>query len=77
LSSGALTSEDFRRYIDAFNRNDFETFGGYYAPQIHFQGQAGEFHSRAEVVSFYRQVKARVRETIGMRLDARCTRFLR
>jgi hypothetical protein len=66
LSPEALTSEDFRRYIDAFNRNDFETFGGYYAPQIHFQGQAGEFHSREQVVSFYRQVKARVRETIGI-----------
>ena len=66
MSPEALTSEDFRRYIDAFNRNDFETFGGYYAPQIHFQGQAGEFHSREQVVSFYRQVKARVRETIGI-----------
>jgi SnoaL-like protein len=64
LSPEALTSEDFRRYIDAFNRNDFETFGGYYAPQIHFQGQAGEFHSRERVVSFYSEVKARVRETI-------------
>jgi ketosteroid isomerase-like protein len=64
LSSQALTSADFRRYIDAFNRNDFETFGRYYAPQLHFQGQAGEFRSREQVVSFYRQVKARVRETI-------------
>ena len=64
MSPEALTSEDFRRYIDAFNRNDFETFGGYYAPQIHFHGQAGEFHSRERVVSFYSQVKARVRETI-------------
>jgi ketosteroid isomerase-like protein len=64
LSPEALTSAGFRRYIDAFNRNDFETFGGYYAPQIHFQGQAGEFHGREQVVSFYRQVKARVRETI-------------
>ncbi len=66
MSPEALTSEDFRRYIDAFNSNDFETFGGYYAPQIHFQGQAGEFHSREQVVSFYRQVKARIRETIGI-----------
>ena len=64
MSPGALTAADFRRYIDAFNRNDFETFGRYYAPQLHFQGQAGEFHSREQVVSFYRQVKARVRETI-------------
>ena len=66
MSPGALTGADFRRYIDAFNRNDFETFGRYYAPQLHFQGQAGEFHSREQVVSFYRQVKARVRETIGI-----------
>ena len=66
MSPEGLPAEDFRRYIDAFNRNDFETFGGYYAPQIHFQGQAGEFHSREQVVSFYRQVKARVRETIGI-----------
>jgi hypothetical protein len=64
LSREAISSEDFRRYIDAFNCNDFETFGGYYAPRLHFQGQAGEFHSREQVVSFYRQVKARVRETI-------------
>ena len=66
MSPQASPAEDFRRYIDAFNRSDFETFGGYYAPQIHFQGQAGEFHSREQVVSFYRQVKARVRETIGI-----------
>jgi hypothetical protein len=66
LSQEALSAADFRRYIDAFNRNDFETFSGYYAEQIHFQGQAGEFHSREQVVSFYRQVKARIRETIGI-----------
>jgi hypothetical protein len=60
----AITDADFRRYIAAFNRNDFAAFSQYYAPQIHFQGQAGDFHSRAEVVSFYRQVKTRLRETI-------------
>ena len=63
-SETAITDADFRRYIAAFNRNDFAAFSQYYAPQIHFQGQAGEFHSRADVVSFYRQVKTRLRETI-------------
>ncbi|MDB6010965.1 MAG: hypothetical protein JWL65_3215 [Gammaproteobacteria bacterium] len=63
-SETAITDADFRRYIAAFNRNDFAAFSQYYAPQIHFQGQAGDFHSRAEVVSFYRQVKTRLRETI-------------
>jgi hypothetical protein len=66
MSLEALTFADFSRYIDAFNHSDGDTFGAYYAPQIHFQGQAGEFHSREEVVNFYRQVKARVRETIGI-----------
>ena len=64
MTEGAITDADFHRYIAAFNRSDFAAFSQYYAPQIHFQGQAGEFHSRAEVVSFYRQVKARLRETI-------------
>jgi ketosteroid isomerase-like protein len=64
MVEGAITDADFRSYIAAFNRSDFAAFGEYYAPQIHFQGQAGEFHSRAEVVSFYREVKARLRETI-------------
>jgi hypothetical protein len=64
MSSRAITNADFHHYIAAFNCSDFAAFSQYYAPQIHFQGQAGEFHSRAEVVSFYRHVKARLRETI-------------
>ena len=64
MTEGAITDADFRGYIAAFNRSDFAAFSQYYAPQIHFQGQAGEFHSRAEVVSFYRQVKAKLHETI-------------
>jgi SnoaL-like domain len=64
MTEGTITDADFRSYIAAFNRSDFAAFGEYYAPQIHFQGQAGEFHSRAEVISFYREVKARLRETI-------------
>jgi ketosteroid isomerase-like protein len=64
MTEGAITEADFRHYIAAFNRSDFAAFSQYYAPQIHFQGQAGEFHRRAEVVSFYRQVKTRLNETI-------------
>ena len=64
MTEGAITEADFRHYIAAFNRSDFAAFSQYYAPQIHFQGQAGEFHGRAEVVSFYRRVKARLSETI-------------
>jgi hypothetical protein len=64
MTEGPITDTDFRRYIAAFNRSDFAAFGQYYAPHIHFQGQAGEFHNRAEVVSFYRHVKTRLRETV-------------
>jgi hypothetical protein len=66
-AAGNLTAADFHRYIAAFNGNDFEAFGQYYAPGIHFQGQGGEFHDREAVLSFYRQVKSRVRETITVR----------
>jgi hypothetical protein len=66
-SPGVLTVEDFHRYIEAFNRSDFEAFGHYYAPGIHFQGQGGEFHSREEVLRFYRKVKSRLCETITVR----------
>jgi hypothetical protein len=59
-----MTAEDFRRYLEAFNRSDFESFGEYLSPNIHFEGQAGEFHSRAQVLSFYAQVKARLEEKI-------------
>lgn len=64
LSAGGLTETDFREYIAAFNRNDFEGFGRYYAEDVIFEGRAGKFSKRADVLSFYRTVKSRMRETI-------------
>jgi hypothetical protein len=63
-SAGGLTEADFREYIAAFNRNDFEGFGRYYADDVIFEGRAGHFTKRADVLDFYRTVKARMRETI-------------
>jgi len=54
----------FDRYIDAFNRSDFDTFGGYYADDIRFEGQGGSFSDRASVLDFYRNVKSRIDETL-------------
>ena len=59
-----LGERDFRNYIAAFNRNDFAGFSRYYATDVKFEGRAGTFNSRDQVVAFYREVKARMRETI-------------
>jgi predicted ester cyclase len=64
---GPLGEGEFRRYIDAFNRSSFEEFGGYYAPDVDFDGRGGHFQGRDEVLSFYRRVKSRVRETLSVR----------
>jgi ketosteroid isomerase-like protein len=56
--------EWFDRYIEAFNRSDFATFGGYYAEDVQFEGQGGSFVGRAAVLDFYRQVKSRLEETL-------------
>jgi ketosteroid isomerase-like protein len=61
-----LTDTDFRDYIAAFNRSDFTGFSRYYAPDVEFVGRAGQFRGRDAVVQFYRQVHARVRETINI-----------
>lgn len=63
-SAGGLTEQDFRDYIAAFNRNDFEGFGKYYAEDVVFEGRGRHFKNREEVLSFYREVKQRMRETI-------------
>jgi hypothetical protein len=64
LNAGGLTEADFREYIAAFNRDDFEGFGRYYADDVIFEGRAGQFRKRADVLSFYRTVKSRLRERI-------------
>jgi len=66
LQAGGLTEADFRNYIAAFNRNDFEGFGRFYAEDVVFEGRAGKFGRRADVLSFYRDVKSRVRETLTL-----------
>jgi len=57
-------ARDFERYIDAFNRDDFDAFGAYYSPHVDFRGQGGRFQGRQAVLSFYHGVKRRVRETL-------------
>ena len=65
--AGGLTEADFRAYIAAFNRSDFDGFSKYYAEDVEFEGRGRHFKSRAEVLTFYREVKSRMRETITIK----------
>jgi ketosteroid isomerase-like protein len=62
-----LSEADYREYIAAFNRSDFESFSRFYAADVEFQGRAGHFVGRDAVVGFYRGVHARLRERIEIR----------
>jgi ketosteroid isomerase-like protein len=59
-----ITEQDFRDYIAAFNRNDFEGFGRFYAEDVAFDGRAASCRTRDDLLAFYRKVKARIRETL-------------
>jgi ketosteroid isomerase-like protein len=62
--SGAAPQSWFEAYLDAFNRDDFDKLGSYYAQDVQFEGQAAQLHGRLAVLEFYRAVKARVDERI-------------
>jgi ketosteroid isomerase-like protein len=61
-----LTESDFRTYLDGFNRCDFDAFGRFYASDVEFLGRAARLKGRDAVVSFYRDVKSRVREILTL-----------
>ncbi len=53
-------------YLDAFNHNDFEGFGAYYAQDVQFFGQAATLTGRSAILDFYRGVKARIDERVDL-----------
>lgn len=60
-----LTEDDFRAYVAAFNANDFDGFGRYYADDVVFElGSMKRIEGRANILSFYRQVKAHIHEVV-------------
>ena len=65
--AGGITEQDFRQYIDAFNRADFDGFGKFYAADVEFEGRGRHFRNRDEVLAFYREVKSKMRETITVK----------
>src|SRR5262245_16088024 len=62
----ALGASEFYAYLDAFNRNKFSELGRFYAHNVEFNGRAAQCRGRNEVVSFYRMVKTRIRETLTL-----------
>lgn len=66
MSGEAGTRAWFERYLEAFNAAEFATFGAYYHPQVEFHGQAARLVGREAVLAFYRHVRARIDEHIGL-----------
>lgn len=56
----------FEAYLAAFNGNDFEGFGAYYADDVQFFGQAATLVGRDAVLDFYRGIKSRVDERVDL-----------
>jgi hypothetical protein len=56
----------FEAYVEAFNRNDYEGFGRYYAEDVIFHGQAAQLVGRDAVLAFYRTVKSKLDETLDL-----------
>lgn len=60
-----MNAVDYADYIDCFNRNDFEGFGRFYCPDVVFElGEKKRIVGKQAILDFYRDVKARVRETL-------------
>jgi len=60
-----MTEERFRAYIDAFNRDDYSTFGDYYQDDVVLviAGKT-ELRGRDNIFAFYKTVKSQTRRTI-------------
>jgi hypothetical protein len=60
-----MNKQLYREYIAAFNRDDFEGFSKYYADDVVLNlGNRKTIHGRQGIIGFYREVKARIRETL-------------
>lgn len=53
----------YDRYIDAFNRSDFDTFSAYYADDILFEGSRGSVRGLSAVLDDFRLLKRRMHQT--------------
>lgn len=60
-----MTEDDFRSYVAAFNANDFDGFGKFYADDVVFElGGRKTIVGRENILAFYREVKAHIVEVV-------------
>jgi len=60
-----MTEDDFRRYVAAFNANDYAGFGMFYADDVVFElGSMKRIVGRGAILDFYREVKAHITEVV-------------
>lgn len=59
-----MNKNQFRDYIDCFNRDDFPGFSRYYTDDVVLELPRKTLHGPQAIVDFYREVKARIRETL-------------
>ena len=63
-----MNKQLFAEYIDSFNRDDFAGFSKYYAEDVVLElGKRKTLHGRQAIIDFYREVKAKIRETLVIR----------
>ncbi len=60
-----MTRDDFQRYLDAFNNDDFDGFSSFYADDVDFNlGDRKRIVGKQGIVDFYRPVKEHIREDL-------------
>lgn len=60
-----MNRADYADYVACFNANDFDGFGRYYHDDVVFTlGDKKQIIGRENILDFYRDVKAKVRETL-------------
>jgi hypothetical protein len=60
-----MTEDDFRGCVAAFNANDFDGFGRFYADDVVFElGAMKRIDGRDNILAFYREVKAHIVEVV-------------
>jgi hypothetical protein len=63
-----MNKQLYAEYIAAFNRDDFEGFSKYYAEDVVLNlGNRKTIRGRQGIIDLYREVKARIRETLVIR----------
>lgn len=59
-----MDRQGYAAYLECFNRGDFDRFASYYREDVVFElGDLRVVRGLNELVAFYREVRARVRET--------------